>query len=125
MSCRLSLCLLFTRMDMAPTMIPILILDGVTGAGTSQTLRALKAHPAWPTLRQEGRVIHVIPEVETLGEFVAELSQHNLSTNERRARLYEALDKLEHAASVADWPLDNVLERFHLSDHAFVSGVTV
>lgn len=57
-------------------MISVLILDGVTGAGKSQTLRALQAHSAWPTLLQGGRVI---PEEETLGEFMAELQQPNRS----------------------------------------------
>lgn len=98
-------------------MISVLILDGVTGAGKSQTLRALQAHPAWPTLLQEGRMI---PEEETPGEFMAELQQPNLSTTERLARLYAALDELEHAALVADQASGYVLERFHLSYYALL-----
>ncbi len=98
-------------------MISVLILDGVTGAGKSQTLRALQAHPAWPTLLRGGRVI---PEEETLGEFMAELQQSDLSTTERLGRLYVVLDELEYAASVADQAAGYVLERFHLSYYALL-----
>lgn len=98
-------------------MISVLILDGVTGAGKSQTLRALQAHSAWPTLLQGGRVI---PEEETLGEFMAELQQPSRSPTERLIRLYAVLDELEHAASVADQTSGYVLERFHLSYYALL-----
>jgi hypothetical protein len=98
-------------------LISVLILEGVTGAGKSQTLRALQAHPAWPTLLRGGRVI---PEEETLGEFMDELQQPDLTITERLARLYRVLTELEHAAFVADQAAGYVLERFHLSYYALL-----
>jgi hypothetical protein len=98
-------------------MITVLVLDGVTGAGKSQTLRALQAHPAWSDLLQGGRVI---PEEETLGEFMAELQQPDRSITERLARLYQVLAELEHAALVAGKNSGFVLERFHLSYYALL-----
>lgn len=98
-------------------MIRVLIVDGVTGAGKSQTLRALQAHLAGPTLLREGRVI---PEEEKLGEFMAELRQPDLSATERLARLYTVLDEPEHAALVADQTAGYMLQPLHLSYYALL-----
>ena len=98
-------------------MIGGIILEGVTGAGKSQTMRALQAHPAFPALLAGGPIF---PEEDTLGEFMDELRDPAIAPAQRYARLIRVLDNLERAAAGAHGRLGYLLERFHPSYYALV-----
>ncbi len=90
-----------------------LIIDGVSGAGKSQTLAALKAmlEPVLP-----GNFIY---EEETLGEFMGEeLPRNDLTGKEKCWRLDAVMQKIEEAGSEHQpyW----VIERFHPTYYALL-----
>jgi hypothetical protein len=93
-----------------------ILLEGVTGAGKSQTLRALKEHGAFSALLGSGRVFH---EEETFGELMTELEETGPSRDHHFRRLESILAVLEQDV-VDQNPYGFVLERFHLSYYALL-----
>jgi hypothetical protein len=94
-----------------------ILLEGVTGAGKTQTLRALMHHSEFSTLLGSGRVFD---EDETFGEFMAEIEGQEISDRRHFRRLDRVLTLLEQdAASIRD-RAGFVLERFHLSYYALL-----
>jgi hypothetical protein len=99
----------------------ILIIEGVTGAGKSQTLRALERQPGYAARLGPGRVI---PEEDTLGEVMNEIAQLSGPPARhvwRLDRLLAALERESKAAPGAHF----VLERFHLSYYALLPDWTL
>ena len=89
-----------------------ILLDGVTGAGKSQTLAALEKHPKFAALLGNGRVFM---EEETLGEVMDELTEPNVPPSQHLWRLENVMAELTRAASTQNDPYGYVLERFHFS----------
>ena len=71
-----------------------ILLDGVTGAGKSQTLAALEKHPKFAALLGNGRVFM---EEETLGEVMDELTEPNVPPSQHLWRLENVMAELTHA----------------------------
>jgi hypothetical protein len=94
-----------------------IILEGVTGAGKSQTLVALQAHPSFGALLGRGRVFF---EEETLGELMDELRDASIAPSQHCARLDRVLYELQQAAASAPHGYGYVLERFHPSYYALL-----
>lgn len=94
-----------------------ILLDGVTGAGKSQTLAALQQHPKFPALIGSGRVFM---EEETLGEVMDELSEPNVPPSKHLWRLERVLAELQQDAVTKPSPCGYVLERFHFSYYALL-----
>lgn len=90
-----------------------LIIDGVSGAGKSQTLAALKSQlePVPPGT--------FISEEETLGEFMGEeLPRNDLTGREKCWRLDAVMQKIE-AAGRENQPFW-IIERFHPTYYALM-----
>ena len=100
---------------MSESRITGLLLEGVTGSGKTQTLKALRAHPAFSALMDRGRVFL---EEATFGEFMDELRQSESRPGSRYRRLDHVLRELEQEASAGSSAYGYVLERFHLSYYA-------
>jgi hypothetical protein len=99
----------------------ILIIEGVTGAGKSETLRALARQPAFAARLGPGRVIS---EEDTLGEVMDEIAQFGGPPARhvwRLDRVMAALERESKAAPEARF----VLERFHLSYYALLPDWTL
>ena len=99
----------------------ILIIEGVTGAGKSETLRALARQPAFAARLGPGRVIS---EEDTLGEVMDEIAQFGGPPGRhvwRLDRVMAALERESKAAPEARF----VLERFHLSYYALLPEWTL
>ncbi len=99
----------------------ILIIEGVTGAGKSETLRALGRQPAFAARLGPGRVIS---EEDTLGEVMDEVAQLGGPPARhvwRLDRVMAALERESRAAPGARF----VLERFHLSYYALLPDWTL
>lgn len=99
----------------------ILIIEGVTGAGKSETLRALGRQSAFAARLGPGRVI---PEEDTLGEVMDEIAQLGGPPARhvwRLDRVLAALERESRAALGARF----VLERFHLSYYALLPDWTL
>src|SRR6266498_2507683 len=94
-----------------------IILEGVTGAGKTQTLAALQAHPAFPSLLLQG---HIFTEEETLGEFMDELKDQRMQPSQRNIRMYRVFNELQQAVSASPHHYGYLLERFHPSYYALV-----
>jgi hypothetical protein len=94
----------------------VLIIEGVTGAGKSETLRALGRQPAFAARLGPGRVI---PEEDTLGEVMDEIAQLGGPPARHVWRLDRVLAALERE-SKAGPEARFVLERFHLSYYALL-----
>ena len=98
-----------------------IVLEGVTGAGKTQTLRALAAHPAFAALVRCGRVF---PEEDTLGPFLAEFSNPQRGADGRDAQLRRVVAGLRRSSSVArdryGAGYGYVLERLHPSAYALM-----
>ena len=94
----------------------ILIIEGVTGAGKSQTLRALGRQPAFAARLGPGRVVF---EEDTLGEVMDEIAQLGGPPARHVWRLDRVLAALEHESTAAP-EARFVLERFHLSYYALL-----
>jgi hypothetical protein len=95
----------------APTRPARIIVEGVTGAGKSSLLQALGARS------DTGRNAIVVPEEETLGEFMSEeLLDSGASPSEKLWRLTHVLEKVK--AAPAEQGL--LLERFHPTYYALV-----
>lgn len=94
-----------------------ILIDGVTGAGKTQTLHALMRHPRFPRLIGAGRVF---TEEETLGEVMSELAQPEVPKHVHLRRLHAVLGTIREGvrASGSSWGF--VLERFHLSYYALL-----
>jgi len=94
-----------------------ILLEGVTGAGKTQTLQALMHHRAFPALLGSGRVFD---EDETFGEVMTEIQESGPSDHRHFRRLERVLALLEqHPGSIRD-RAGFVLERFHLSYYALL-----
>jgi hypothetical protein len=86
------------------------LIDGVTGAGKSQTIRALLARPAM-------RDAAVVPEEETLGEFMdEELGDAAMVPDAKLWRLRRVLGRVRAAVAGQRF----VLERFHPTYYALM-----
>ena len=96
----------------------ILIIEGVTGAGKSETLRALGRLPAFAARMGPGRVIS---EEDTLGEVMDEIAQLGGPPVRHVWRLNRVLAALERESEAAP-EARFVLERFHLSYYALLPG---
>ena len=94
----------------------ILIIEGVTGAGKSETLRALGRQPAFAARLGPGRVIS---EEDTLGEVMDEIAQLGGPPARHVGRLDRVLAALERESEAAP-DARFVLERFHLSYYALL-----
>lgn len=94
-----------------------LIIEGVTGAGKSQTLAALQQHPKFSALLGKGRVFM---EEETLGEVMDELNEPNVPPSKHLWRLENVLQELDRTAAAVNEPWGYVLERFHFSYYALL-----
>lgn len=94
----------------------ILILEGVTGSGKSQILRALGRRPAFATRLGPGRVIS---EDDTLGEVMDEIAKLGGPPARHLSRLDRILADLEREVKAAP-EARFVLERFHLSYYALL-----
>ncbi len=93
------------------------LIDGVTGAGKTQTLRALMRHPRFPRLLGAGRVF---TEEETLGEVMSELAQLEVPKHVHLWRLHGVLGAIREGVRTARSSWGFVLERFHLSYYALL-----
>ena len=94
-----------------------ILLEGVTGAGKTQTLRALMHHPVFPTLLGSGRVFD---EDETFGEVMAEIQKSGTADHRHFRRLERILALLERHDGSIRRRAGFVLERFHLSYYALL-----
>ena len=94
----------------------ILIIEGVTGAGKSETLRALGRQPAFAARLGSGRVIS---EEDTLGEVIDEIAQLGGPPARHVWRLDRVLAALERESKTAPGARF-VLERFQLSYYALL-----
>lgn len=94
----------------------ILIIEGVTGAGKSETLRALGRQPAFAAGLGPGRVIS---EEDTLGEVMDEIAQLGGPPARHVWRLDRVLAALERESKAAP-EARFVLERLHLSYYALL-----
>lgn len=92
-----------------------IILEGVTGAGKSQTLRALRAHPNFSQLLRQGEVFE---EEETFGEFMAEVADTPPPSTVPYRRLAQVMNQLQTQRAQHPQQYGYVLERFHLSYYA-------
>jgi hypothetical protein len=87
-----------------------ILLEGVSGAGKTKILEALRAHPAFPTLLQRGRIYH---EDETLGDLLSDLKRPDARPLQLCRRLHRVLQKLQRASEIDGYGY--ILERFHLT----------
>lgn len=103
----------------APAPLPFdgILIDGVTGAGKSQTLAALRANPDYAQLQGHGRIFY---EEETLGELMDELEDPSIPAEQHLARLEQVLAELEQQAARPPGAYGYVLERFHLTYYALM-----
>jgi hypothetical protein len=88
-----------------------IILEGVTGAGKTQVLLALQAHPLFSELLQGGRIFF---EPETCGAFLARLKARGVIP----IPLYGILRELEQSSSAVQNHYGFVLECFHPTYYA-------
>ena len=93
-----------------------IMLDGVTGAGKTQTLRALMHHPDFAGLLGAGRVFM---EDETFGEVMSEMTDRRIPQERHLWRIENVLSSLDEAVGLSD-SAGFVLERFHLSYYALL-----
>ena len=89
-----------------------ILIEGVTGAGKTQTLRALMQHQEFSRLLGSGRVFD---EDETFGEVMAEIQEPGISNDRHLRRLTRILGLLEQQLARGSDHAGFVLERFHLS----------
>jgi hypothetical protein len=94
-----------------------ILLEGVTGAGKTQTLQALMQHHEFSSLLGSGRVFD---EDETFGEVMAEIREPGISNYHHLRRLERVLALLEQDAGRIQGRVGFVLERFHLSYYALL-----
>ena len=90
-----------------------ILIEGVTGAGKSETLRALIQHSGFSNLLDKGRVFN---EDETFGEFMSEIQTPGVPSRHHFRRLENVLTQLERLDQQSGF----VLERFHLSYYALL-----
>jgi hypothetical protein len=93
------------------SIVSVIVLEGVTGAGKTQTLQALSRHREFSGLQGSGRVFD---EDETFGEVMTEMQEPGISNDRRFRRLERVLALLEQRQGSTD-NMGYVLERFHLS----------
>ena len=87
-----------------------LIIEGLTGAGKSQTIKELVS-----LLAEKKLPYKVFSELETFGDFIIDLNNQKLSNKEKCFMLEKILEELElHKDKVI------ILERFHFSYYAFL-----
>jgi len=89
-----------------------ILIEGVTGAGKTQTLRALMHHSQFSTLLGSGRVFD---EDETFGEVMTEIQEPGIPDHHYLRRLESVFEQLEQQGRSAHASASFVLERFHLS----------
>jgi hypothetical protein len=94
-----------------------ILIEGVTGAGKSQTLAALQKHPKFSILLGNGRVFM---EEETLGEVMDEINESGVGPSKHLWRLNNVLEELKHQTETQPNTCGYVLERFHLSYYALL-----
>jgi thymidylate kinase len=94
-----------------------ILIEGVTGAGKTQTLRALMHHFQFSPLLGSGRVFD---EDETFGEVMTEIQEPGILDHHYLRRLESVLEQLEQHGTGAHASASFVLERFHLSYYALV-----
>jgi len=92
-----------------------ILIEGVTGAGKTQTLQALVQHVAFSSLLGSGRVF---AEEETFGEIMSEIQEPGISNEQYLRRLTHILGLVEEKAASSRDRVGFVLERFHLSYYA-------
>lgn len=94
-----------------------ILIEGVTGAGKTQTLRALMHHQQFSTLLGSGRVFD---EDETFGEVMTEIQERGIPHHHYLRRMENVLEQLEQGGTNERTSGSFVLERFHLSYYALV-----
>lgn len=87
-----------------------ILIEGVTGSGKTETLRALIRDPRFEPLLAQGRVFS---EEQTFGEALAEISTDASSSETHLWRMRKILE-------TEDLSRGFVLERFHLSYYALL-----
>jgi hypothetical protein len=87
-----------------------IVIEGVTGAGKTETLRALTKDRRFGLLLAQG---HVFGEEQTFGEVMAEISTDVLSAERHLRRMHKILETVDLARGF-------VFERFHLSYYALL-----
>jgi len=97
--------------------VPGLIIDGVTGAGKSQVIEALKRNPGLAQVLGPGRIF---PEAETFGEFMTEMHEPDRSDIELCRRLTAVVADLKTGRKAYGPDYGFVLERFHYSYYALL-----
>jgi hypothetical protein len=97
--------------------MPGLIIEGVTGAGKSQVIEALKRNPGLAELLGHGRIY---PEDETFGEFMTELREPERTDIELCRRLAAVVADLKTGRKAWGPDYGFVLERFHPSYYALL-----
>jgi hypothetical protein len=88
-----------------------LIIDGVTGAGKSETLAAMRRHPRLSSWLANAVFID---EDEVLGPLMEQLKDSGIDAKKKWAPLLAVLDRLESK------PGNYLIERFHPTFHALV-----
>ena len=94
-----------------------ILLEGVTGAGKTQTILALMRHREFSALLGSGRVFD---EDETFGEVMTEIQELGISSDHHVRRLEDVLALMERGAGRYRDRVGFVLERFHLSYYALL-----
>lgn len=98
-----------------------IILEGVPGAGKTETLKALQAHPTFWELLGEGRVFM---EEETLGNLAAVAKEVRSLTSLDKAqlnrRMRQVIEEIVQEPCKSGLRYGYVLERFHPSYFAVV-----
>ncbi len=97
--------------------MPGLIIEGVTGAGKSQLLDALKRNAGLAAQLGHGRIF---PEEETYGEFMTELHEPGRLDTELCRRLAAVLTDLKTGRKAYGPEYGFILERFHPSYYALL-----
>lgn len=89
-----------------------LIIEGLTGAGKSQTIKAIEL-----ILSEKKLSYKLFNEEKTFGDFITDLSNNKLSNKEKCFRLENTLKELEvYKEQIV------ILERFHFSYYALLKN---
>jgi len=97
--------------------VACILIEGVTGSGKTQTLRALMHHKEFPALLASGRIF---AEEETFGEVMSEIQEPGVSNEHYLRRLTQVLGLVESQMISTRDRVGFVLERFHLSYYVLV-----
>jgi thymidylate kinase len=99
-----------------------ILLEGVTGAGKTQTMLALMRHPKFSSLLGAERIFD---EEKTFGEVMTEIQELGNSSNRHMRRLEQVLSQIERDGRSVREGSVFLLERFHLSYYALLPDWTL